>query len=55
MKKEYMTPQTLVISAETVSPIATSTFTVTIVDSNESDYSGEFYSKPNDLWADDEE
>ena len=49
-----MTPQTLVISAETVAPIATSTFTVTIVGS-EPDYTEEFYSKPTDVWGDDEE
>ena len=55
MKKEYLTPHTLVISAETVAPIATSTFTVTIVGSSEPDYTEEFYSKPTDVWGDDEE
>ena len=55
MKKEYMTPHTLVISAETVAPIATSTIPVTIVDVSEPDYDGVFYSKPTDVWGDDEE
>ena len=50
-----MTPHTLVISAETVAPIATSTISVTIVGSDESDYDGVFYSKPTDVWGDDEE
>lgn len=54
MKKEYITPQTLVIRTETMAPIATSDdFTVNI-ENGGSDYDGEFYSKPNNLWADDE-
>ena len=55
MKKEYITPQTLVMRAETMEPIAASVYTVTIVDDGTSDYDGAFYSKPNNLWADDEE
>ena len=52
MKKEYITPQTLVMRAETTAPIAASgEFTVTIEDGD--DYTGEFYSKSNSLWADD--
>ena len=55
MKKEYITPQTLVIRTETMAPIATSDdFTVNI-ENGGSDYDGEFYSKPNNLWGDDEE
>lgn len=46
MKKEYITPQTLVIRTETMAPIATSDdFTVNI-ENGGSDYDGEFYSKP---------
>ncbi|MCI6208613.1 MAG: hypothetical protein PUK42_01840 [Prevotellaceae bacterium] len=56
MKKEYMTPQALVISAETIAPIATSTISVTIVDDvSGPEYNGVFYSKPTDVWGDDEE
>ncbi len=56
MKKEYMTPHTLVISAETVAPIATSgTFQVVDIVEGGSDYDGVFYSKPTDVWGDDEE
>ena len=51
-----MTPQTLVISAETIAPIATSTIPVEIVeDVSGSEYNGVFYSKPTDVWGDDEE
>ena len=57
MKKEYITPQTLVICAETMAPIAASgEFTVTIEDEvTVPDYNGKFYSKRNDLWVDYEE
>ena len=69
MKKEYMMPQILVMSVETIAPIAASgEFTVTKDDSG-SDYEGlfyspsnslwgydrEFYNKPNSLWVDEEE
>lgn len=62
MKKEYITPQTLVMCVEPMVPIAASgdsasgDFNVTIIE-DEDDYNGVFYSpvKPNSLWEDDEE
>ena len=50
-----MTPQTLVISAETIAPIATSTYQVVDIVEGGTDYDGVFYSKPTDVWGDDEE
>ena len=57
MKKEYIKPETLVMCVETITPIAASTsddFTVKEIEDGPG-YNGAFYSKRNDLWADDEE